>query len=269
MPLKGTNTNDYVAEDATFSLLLYGSYGSGKTLLTASAQQHPALRDLVYIDADPGLSSIEGLAGIENTNRIGFGNVSDLQLLPSYIKQNYPTTSTVVFDSITELVNIRLMELWGDRTDTDWRDYLTTKKNIMKILTNLRGAGYNIIMTATDRDETELIDKKPVLRKRRPDLPEKLFKQIAAFVDFMWHTYRTTDGAYNLLYMPLYQAGGAEFVAKTRKPSFVAQLEKIKRTDVKATIKIGQAGDDSKSYPNLSTLYTLYQSVLTKEEKNG
>lgn len=275
MPLVGETVQEYLS-DATFSCLLYGAYGSGKTNLTASAQLNADLKDLLFVDVDPGLRTVAGAEEVDLMHRVHFDTIRELEGLSAYIKKNYPTTKTVVFDSVTEFVNLRLAEFWSNRKPDaegripiDFRDYFSTGNELMKVLTNLRGAGYNIILTAMAKDEFETgADKKPVFKRRRPDLPPRIFQVVAAFVDYMWHTYKSVDGTYNLLYQPFYTLSGAETVAKTRSLAYGAKLDKLQRKGMPGAIQIGEQGiNPIGKYPNLNTLYNLYKETLVEEQK--
>lgn len=268
MPATSRSANEYIEESKTFCLLLYGNPGTGKTLLTASAQQNPKLANLGYVAADPGLFTIAG-KNLDGVQIIDFTAVKDLKELPQFLKRSHPTVKTLVIDSISALASERMDELQGESDVVDWRYYGTIIGNLERIVHNLRGSGYNVIMTAGMKDQTriEQTDKgqKIIFEKRRTDLSPGLDKRISHFVDFIWHTYLSPDGSYNILIRPNFPVGGGEILAKTRNESFNAKLKKFERPNLPGIIQIGKMGEDTNKFPNLNTFYNLYLEALKGE----
>lgn len=267
MGLTSTSVNKHFEDNATFCAIFYGAQGSGKTLLAASAQKHPALASLAFVDADPGLASIVGDNSSE-IQRLDFTVVKDLVGLPLYLKRTLPGVKTVVFDTISALGSIRLNELQGDSEVQDFRYYRTLTGNIERIIANLREAGYSVILTAGVQDETVMVDGNARLIKRRGDATPALWKRISHNVDHIWHTYLSPDGSYNLMVRPSFPPSGGEIVAKTRNERFNQLLKPLERPQRPGIIEIGRVGESTEKYPNLKTFYDLFLQAVG-ETDNG
>ncbi len=261
MPLTNKPVNDYIRDNPTFSVLLYGSQGSGKTILAASAQQHPLLANLAFVDADPGLLSIVG-EDSKDIHQIDFTQVKDLKDVAGYLKRALPDVKTVVFDTISALASIRLGELQGENEVSDWRHYMTLTGNLDRIVNSLRSAGYNIIMTAGVKDETVQVQGSSRMVRRRPDLSPELNRRLEHFADYIWHTYVSPDQSYNLLIRPMMPASGGVIDAKTRNETFNQLLKPLERPQIPGVIQIGKVGDDINKYPNMVTFFDLFSQAI-------
>ena len=118
MPLKQNTVDKYFEENRTFCGLFYGGPGVGKTLLAASAQKHDELKNVAFVDADPGLVSVVGYD--PNIVKIRFDQVKELASLPRFLKSELPQVRTVVFDTITAVTGKRLR---------NYRDWETDRKS--------------------------------------------------------------------------------------------------------------------------------------------
>lgn len=258
MGIKTTTVTSHFINDRSLCAMLYGLPGSGKTLLTASAQLHPLLGDLAYVDADPdGLLTIANYS--DKIQKVSYDSLKDLISLPAYLTSKYPTVHTVVFDTLTAVKSLRLAEIAEKRGDIDKsqiQDYGVMGNNIEKIVTDLRSAGYSVLFTAGVKDE----EKDGRFIKRRPDLPPALNMRMEHVVSFMWHLYKASDGSYNLLYLD--QTNERPIDIKTRNVGFINRMKALDKQGNAGIIKIGQVGDDPAKYPNLKTFYDLLLETL-------
>lgn len=261
MPLTNQTIPDYFKTPKVFTLLLYGDYGTGKTIFAASGQEHTGLANLAFIASDPGTASIASNKS-ENIYQIDFNVVKDLTNLPGYLRSTLPHVKTVVFDSIAALGALRLVELEGSAQVTDLRNYGELLKNITRILTDLRESGYNIIMTAGVKDEGVTVDMKFRPTFRRPNCTPGLWNMLSYFSGNIWHTYLSADQSYNLLIRPSFSANGMATAAKSRNEKYNALLKPLERANYPGVIQIGKVGESSDKYPKLDKLYELYLESL-------
>lgn len=258
MPIGSVEITQHFSQDQAFCALFYGLPGSGKTLLAGSAQYHPALADVAFVDAD--LDGLLSIAGIEGIHKISYDNLKDLITLPSYLHKNLPSVKTVVFDTMTSVKARRLAEIAEKRGDIDksqLQDYNVMGNNIEKIVSDLRGAGYSVIFTTGSKDE---YSKAGTFVKRCPDLPPALRLRMEHIASFIWHLYKGQDNTYNLVYLD--SEGGLPLDIKTRNLNFVEKLHKLDREGMPGTIQIGATGDPMSGFPNLATFYSLLTSTL-------
>jgi hypothetical protein len=200
------------ASELWLKILLYGEFGSGKTVLAGQAADVPHMCDVLFIDVERGKTSLRGSDAVENFHNIDFIECKDFakfdaihQMLISYCqarddddqerldrmaaKYGFDPTRryrTVIIDSLSELNSISLQRAFSEDmdnllshadSDDTRRDYGRNKQSILKVVRAVRNLPMHIIMTcASEWDEDE---RKKL--KHQPRLTGSLSKEIQAF----------------------------------------------------------------------------------------
>ena len=192
-------------------MLLYADAGVGKTSLAATAQDHDAMRNVVFADIEKGTLSIAHRGDIL---RRPIATTSDLEALGWAIARGeLPEIHTVVIDNITELQTINLQEIVqkaidGGRNmvknrartiDDVWQeDYLVSTLQISRLVRFFRDLPINLIINAQLKrvypkvpDGTDLTKIEPIAVV--PSLSAKLMGAVMSYCDFVWCLEQETD----------------------------------------------------------------------------
>ncbi len=251
-----------------FTLLLYGKTGAGKTVIGASAQQHKALADVLFVNVDRGMSSVSDRTTLR---AVTIENEDDIMAITRwFIGERHPdvkTIKTVVIDSLSALRDEALIDITNaemlkgrrqDRFDVQQKDWGRMTRLLVSFVTTLRNLGLNLILTAGVRSDTS--EGYEVLV---PDLNPGLRSTVSHAVSNIWYA-ADRAGSYRLLTL---SRGG--FQIKTRNAQFKTALEQYTRDN-------GPEGQEDEAegwffantgsmHPTLPILYDLY--INSQESK--
>lgn len=199
------------AERPRLKMMWYGDAGVGKTTLASTAQDHEAMRQVVYADIEGGLLSVAHRGDIL---RRPIKQTQDLIDLGWAIGQGeFPEVHTLVVDNITELQTINLQEIVQaaikggrnmvknrERTlDDVWmEDYKTSTLQLSRTFRFLRDLPVNLILIAHLKrvyprmpEGTDLSRVDPIMVV--PSLSTKLMEATMGYLDFVWCLEQETD----------------------------------------------------------------------------
>lgn len=163
-PMPGSAIEDPANRPRSF--LLYGRAGTGKTTLASSFP-----KPLLHLDLrDEGTDSIADVKGVTLRK---ISSVEEYEDMYWWLKEHPGLFKTVVSDTITQLQDIGLNELFGDRklkagkklgdwgtmSRKDWGALSATMKALLLNMRDLTEQGTNVVFVAQDKvfsgNETE------------------------------------------------------------------------------------------------------------------
>ncbi len=191
-------------EHPTFNLLVFGDQGNGKTVLGASAQDHPKMANVLFANIEGGMLSLVHRNDIHAEDIKTTQDVWDLGW--RLANNEYSTVNTLVVDNITELQTLNLQEvvtaaIQGGRNmvknrsrtiDDLWQeDYKSSTSQLARLFRMLRDLPINVVFTAHAKrvypkvpEGTDLTKVDPIAIV--PNLTQKLMEHTMGYMDFVW-----------------------------------------------------------------------------------
>lgn len=255
---------DVVVKKPYVNLLVHGPPGAGKTVLAATAQEHPDMQNVLFLNIEGGLLSLGTKKGVK---AVDIRRVDDLEEVFWKLVNKEPgwdKYQTVVIDSGSELETLSLQGIASDafddakarhkekskRTSIDdlWQeDYGKNSARLKRVFRWFRDAPFHVIITALSKKVfSKPPDKntEPVLLDVVPSFTDKLCTSVMGYCDFVWYMYQDEEGKRHLLTQPK-----GVYRAKTR--------------GVKFPVAIGPVVAE----PNLAKLYAQLLKSESEETK--
>ncbi len=227
-------------------ILVYGPQGAGKTYLAATAQDHPAMRDVLFLSIEGGLMTVAHRGDIMAEDIPSTDALEDIFWKIANKDPKYAQFKTLVIDSGTELQTMNLEEIVrqaieketkqkGDKarkTDIDefWQDdYGKSTNQLKRIFRWYKSLPINIIITALPkkvypRNRSNQEDVEPT--EVRPAFTSKLGDAVMGFVDFVWYLW-DAGGEDGKIHRYMLTRNKGIFQAKTRGVKFAEALGEV------------------------------------------
>jgi len=241
-----------------FTVLLYGEPKVGKTTLAATAQYHPDMADVLFLDLDKRLASVVSTPGIKV---ISIDDGDDMEEVIADLisdSKNFDGIQTVVVDSLTKWLT-REKEALGlegfdrkrkgqhSRDELQIKDYAIVTSRITRLMSNLIDDERRHVILNAHKRVFYLDKNQTVVARRTFNANEALVNNIASMFNNIWVLQRD-NGKIKMLTQPMKQ-----YMSGTSGNRFPVQLGE--------TIELVGSRDDNDDLiltPNLSDIFSLY-----------
>lgn len=208
MPLQ---LRQITAENQFMNILVYGDPGSGKTTLTATAREHPAMSPVLILNFEGGLLSIANLPGVIAADIRTSADLDEALFGLLQRKNGYEQFKTVVIDSGSEMAamilrewvsrNMQRAEKKGrgnqDRTidDVQIEDYGKMTAQVRRVFSQFRDLPIHVVITAHAKNVYPPNADQRVTSPMevRPNFTDNLGTAVMGMVDNVWFMYTGLD----------------------------------------------------------------------------
>jgi KaiC/GvpD/RAD55 family RecA-like ATPase len=221
--------------------LIYGESGTGKTTLAGSADAVPAMRNVLFVDAEKGDLSLRKTSYRPSVVRVNqwwqLDNIYHALLAGDHEYQ------TVVVDSLNEINDMSVDEILAtiaadptSERDPDLMQFQDWNKNQSRILAMLRrwrDLPMNVIFTCLMKEDK---DQRTGKIRKGLDLPPKLGRKVPAIFDSVFYLFQQeVDGADQRL---LLTQKTENTIAKNRGTNALEQVMVLKDPSEEAAMPI-------------------------------
>lgn len=240
---------EVTAESVYVNLMIYADPGAGKTTLAAMANEHPAMREVLFANVEGGLLSVTG----QGIHAIDINSVDDLEALYWELVKGKEGSlghiRTVVIDSGSEVQSLNLEEIVAEEIEEDEKgkrysqddiwlsDYGRSTAQLKRVFRWFRDLDCHLIITALaktimppqpqgrGKGMSQSLAKQPDRDPKSVDplFTEKLGNAVKGYVDFVWYIYEDSNEDGDPERWILTQRQGPIF-AKTRGARFRTAL---------------------------------------------
>lgn len=178
------------ADDHKLKVLVFGTFGSGKTRLLSTAGQDPRTSPILVLDFEGGALSLQGAEGVDVVR------VTSSQILNDVfarLEQPHPYRS-IALDSLTEthiasLFHILDTERRREPNRLELQDYGIASIITRRLVRSLRDLDMHVFLTALEKQDVDPL--RGIVT--RVDLSGKLAAEIPALVDVVGYLSSTTE----------------------------------------------------------------------------
>lgn len=219
------------------NMLIYGKQGVGKTVFAASAQDHPEMKDVLFLNFDKGLVSVASRGDIDAEDIIDTAHLEEVFWKIVNKHEDYIKYRTIVLDSINEIQEMNLTEkvvenikkknMQGKRSVDEryQEDYGKSTAQLHRIFRMFRDAPVNVILIGLSREVYPPgDDEKKIIQEIRPALTPKLGNALMGAVDFVWYLDSSEDAKTGEVTRHLLTRDHGVYRAKTRGMEFAKEL---------------------------------------------
>lgn len=180
-------------KDPLVNMLIYGESGVGKTLLAGSADDVPAMRQVLFIDVEGGTLTLKNK--YPNIKSVRVKTWHDMQAVYDELYKNNHGFTTLVIDSLTEIQKLSMStvmrKLVDDHEERDAdvpgiREWGINIEHTRKFVRAFRDLPVNTIFTALVQSEK---NNRTGAMKRKPSLNGKVKDEVAGFLDIVVYLY--------------------------------------------------------------------------------
>ncbi len=191
------------------NMMVYGASGAGKTTLASTAAD---LGKILYVDAEAGAQFVDE----KRAKNIDLVEMKNIETLDEVLKpENHKEYTTIVLDSITEIMKKLVDEIKGGKDSPTLQDWGKIINNMESYFRKFRDLNKHVILVAM---ETEKEDDNTILK--RPSLSGKnLPADIIGFQDICMYLENTTQGRVG------HVQPSVKFYAKDRTSKLPSKIE--------------------------------------------
>jgi hypothetical protein len=178
------------------NIMIYGASGTGKTILTGSADAVPEMRPVLFVDIEGGTESLRATYPDVETVRVT--TWKEMQAVYNVLHSGKHDYRTVVLDSLTEIQKFNMYnimtELYAAKGDSgkvdpdvpSMREWGKNLEQIRRFVRAFRDLQMHTLFTALERQDK---DERTGLVTIRPSLSGKMAEEVAAFLDIVMYYY--------------------------------------------------------------------------------
>ncbi len=197
MPLKKPTRLTHSSID-TMNVLIYGDQGTGKTVFGASAADVDDMKEVLFMDVEGGLISVNERDDLLSVEIASISEASEVLWALATGAEDYKGIKTVVLDSVTALQEREVGAIRKRKgrkpNETDPRDWAEAAGPMREFLRGLRGVKVNTVVIARAKEEYEGDFFSPgPLKEIRPDLTGSVARALMGYQDFVFFLKAVTD----------------------------------------------------------------------------
>lgn len=196
------------------NMMLYGPPGTGKTTLSATAQDSPHGRNVLFIDIEGGTRSVSDRQDVTVFQPTKFDEVREVF---EYIVTQSHDFKTFVLDTISEGQMMGMADIMVTAKDPEWpglQDWGKSTEQMLRLVRAFRNLAqtrsWNVILTAHAREQRDDVEGRIYVR---PNLTPKVVERIGGVVDVVGYMTKEDDGSRLLQLEPTRRV-----MAKYRQP---------------------------------------------------
>lgn len=190
----GLNVHAVIEGEDYVNVIIYADSGTGKTVLSGSADAVPEMSPVIFVDIEGGTFSLR--AFYPGVHIVRIKSWAEMQDLYSALRRGDHPYKTVVLDSLTEIQKFAMNEIMREVVEKDpdrdsevpsIREWGKSGEQIRRLVRGFRDLPMNVIFTALVVE-----DKHPKTGKMtyRPSLPGKLAREVPGYVDLVLYMYK-------------------------------------------------------------------------------
>lgn len=214
------------------NMLIYGYQGVGKTMFAAGAQDHPKMRDVLFLNIEGGLMTVAKRNDIMAIDVTSTEQIEQIFWMLKAGEKPLDKVRTVVIDSVTELQTLNLEQISQRRksgTDLITReDYMKSTTTLKRLLRMYRDLPINVIYNALPKEQRETDDGPP--SSVIPSLTASLAQSVMGYMDLVWYMWQTEqtigegDAQKRVKVRKMLTQDQGIYRGKTRGPQFAESL---------------------------------------------
>ena len=180
-------------------MMIYGSSGSGKTMLAGSADAVPELRKVLFLDVEGGTYTLRN-SDYSNVDVLRITEWKEIEDVYNILYLGQHDYKTIIIDSLTELQKVSMEAILADTSAgvslsseiPQLREWNINIEQVRKVVRKFRDLPVNTIFTALVNQE-----KNPLkgYTTNKPLLSGKVKDEVAAFLDIVaFYNVKEVDG---------------------------------------------------------------------------
>jgi phage nucleotide-binding protein len=175
--------------EPTCSVMIYGDYGAGKTVLCGSADDSPMMRKVLLVDIEGGTKSLR--KRYPNVEVVSPRTWPEIQNVYDALLSGAYDYRTVVLDSLSEIQYLNMMwimedkEKQGDDEKEGWEEYRQSLKTMRRFVRAFRDLPINTIFTALAKTDQTKQGK----RNTSPSFSGQFKNEVGGLLDEVYYLY--------------------------------------------------------------------------------
>jgi hypothetical protein len=219
--LGGVEITKVQALAPTFTCMIYGDAGAGKTLLAATTDDVAAMRKVILIDVEAGTKTLR--TRYPNVEVVKVRTWEEIQAVYNDLYDGTHDYQTVIVDSLTEIQYVNMAWIMGENFNLDdtekegWDEYRKSLKTMRRFVRAFRDLPINTIFTGLAGQKQDQKSKKTIIG---PQFSGQFRQEVAGLLDEVYYLYvkELEEGD-----QPGVEAGSHRILLTTKTETIVAK----------------------------------------------